>query len=329
MLFRSKPLFLFANDGDFGYGHFPLDAASRRHALDHPELLRDDLLRSLVHESLWNAVRDAELDPARYVELVLAQLPRERNEILATTMLARLRAAVDRYLGEARRAALAPRIEEFLFSQMQSATSNSRRIACFRAFADLARSERGRARVKDLLAGRIEVPGIRLASRDRYRLLQTLIAAADDDAGQLLEQQSAADTSNEGRRYSFAAAAAMPDAATKRALFARFLDDPRLPEAWIEEALGPFNTLSHAALTAPLLEQALAALPRIRRERRIFFVNDWLDGFIGGQTSRGSLEVVERFLSSNRIEQDLRLKILEAVDTLERTVRVRERFDPR
>lgn len=329
----GKPLFLFANHGDYGYGQFLLDPASQEYLLANPQMLQDDLLRALAHESLWESVREAELDPARYIELLLAQLPGERNEIIASVMLARLRSASLRYLGEARRALLAPRIEDFLFSQMLSAPGDSRRIEYFRAFADLARGDQARTRLKDLLGGRIAVPGVALRSRDRFRILHSLLAANDADGPRLLEELSAADSSGEGRRYSFAAAAAAPDAAAKRAMYTRFMEEALLPEAWIEEALAPLNILEHAALTAPLLEQALQVLPRLKRERRIFFVNDWLNQFIGGQTSRASVQTVERFLAAGRsagngLDEDLRLKVLETLDTLERTVRIREKFSP-
>ena len=47
-----------------------------------------------------------------------------------------------------------------------------------------------------------------------------------------------------------------------------------------------------------------------------------------------SLQTVERFLAENNtggnvLDEDLRLKVLESLDTLERTVRIRERFSAR
>ena len=325
----GKFQFAIVNFEDRGYGQFPLDMASRNYLLAHPEALRADLTRALVQESLWESVRESAYDPARYIDLLLTRLPSERNDIIAAGMLSRLRAAHMRYLGERRRDAMGPRIEEFLYNQMLAAASPSSRIEYFRAFADLARSEPGRARLKDLISGKLDVPGLTLRSRDRFRMLESLLAADDADAPRLQNELAAADTSGEGRRYAFAAAAAMPDAETKRAIYARFMEDRRLPEAWIEEALAPLNKLEHSFLTAPLLAPALAALPRMKQERKIFFVNDWLENFVGGQTSGESLKVVERFLADNKLDGDLRLKVLESLDTLERTVRVREKFGSR
>src|SRR5579864_469041 len=90
-----------------------------------------------------------------------------------------------------------------------------------------------------------------------------------------------------------------------------------------------FNHWSQAELTAPYLEPALAALPQLKRDRKIFFVVNWLDSFIDGQHSRAALETVDRFLHGNHADPDLRLKILEVRDELERTVRIRESQQPR
>ncbi|MGH8705303.1 MAG: hypothetical protein ACREUO_07790, partial [Burkholderiales bacterium] len=82
----------------------------------------------------------------------------------------------------------------------------------------------------------------------------------------------------------------------------------------------------HAALTRPLLAEALARLPELKRTRKIFFVNNWLAAFIGGQTGADALAEVESFLRRGELDPDLRLKVLEAADGLERAARIRARF---
>ena len=317
---------LFVNDGDFGYGQFLLDRSTRERLLADPGAVKDDLLRALLLDSLWESVREAQVDPARYIELVLEWLPREPDETTAVQLFGRLRAAYLRYLTPDRRAPLTPRVEAFIADQMYRAPSLSRRIGFFRSFIDMARSESALSRLKALLSGEERIEGLLLRSRDRFSIIEALIALGDPDARELLDGQSRADPSADGRRYAFGAAAARPDATGKSALFERFLNDAQLPESWIEEALGPLNELDQAVLTQPLLRAALLALPRFKRERRIFFVNDWLAAFIGGQTSPQALQAVRAFLAESKLDRDLRLKVLEAVDVLERTVKIRARF---
>jgi hypothetical protein len=148
---------------------------------------------------------------------------------------------------------------------------------------------------------------------------------ADADGPRLLAEAVAAERGDNARRYAFAASAALADAAAKRAMFRRFTGDADLPESWIEEALAPFNAPEHAAHTAPLLGAALAQLPALKRKRKIFFVERWLGAFLAGQGDARALAAVRRFLRGN-LDPDLRLKVLEAADGLERRVRIRERF---
>ena len=77
----------------------------------------------------------------------------------------------------------------------------------------------------------------------------------------------------------------------------------------------------------PYLEKALAELPNLKRNRKIFFVNGWLGAFIGGQKSEQALSVVNKFLADNpNLDKDLRLKILENVDVIERAVKIRAKY---
>jgi hypothetical protein len=104
------------------------------------------------------------------------------------------------------------------------------------------------------------------------------------------------------------------------------LNDDALPDRWIEEALQPFNAVEQDGASGPYLSAALEALPTFKRTRRIFFVNHWLAAFIGGQRSAEALARVQVFLQRTDLDPDLRLKVLEALDGLARTVRVRQQY---
>ena len=72
--------------------------------------------------------------------------------------------------------------------------------------------------------------------------------------------------------------------------------------------------------------RAAISFPWIQRNRRIFFLGSWLGSFIGGQRSAESLALVDEFLRTHATwPRDLREKVLQSEDDLERTVRIRER----
>ena len=318
--------FAFANFGDYGYGRFLLDSASREAVLERPEIVQGTLLRSLVFGSLWESVRDAELAPLAYLDFVVRVAPVERDPVTLANLLQRAQVAFLTYASDEQRDAVVPHFEPFLVEGMLHADTPSRRITFLRTFMASAWSESGRAQLKALLSATLEIPGVKLSSRDRFRAIARLLALDDPDAKKLLAAQIAADSGTDGRRYAFAAGAAERSAEAKRAYFERFFNDEGLAESWIEAALGPFNMVEHAEITQPFLDLALAALPELKKKRKIFFVNDWLAAFVGGQLDAQALDQVGSFARQPDLDPDLELQLLEAMDGLARTVKIRARF---
>ncbi len=315
---KTFKTFIYPNSGDFGYGRFLLDPRSLEAALSPSFDPGSTLLQAQLLEAVWESVREAELAPQRFLAYAVEQLPKTRDDVALSGLLARIEAAFRRYLNDAQRDALAPALERAL---REDGATGSRGLLLTRAFIDVAWSPAALAELKRLLSDP------QLASRDKFRIVQRLFLRGDPQAPARLAAQTTADSGDDGRRYAYAAAAAQP--ATKRALFKAFLDDKTLRESWIEAAIGSLNAPEQAQFTQPFLAEALARLPELKRTRKIFFVGNWLAGFIGGQTGPGALADVESFLRRSDIDADLRLKVLEAMDGLERSVRIEERFGTR
>ncbi|MDT4954929.1 MAG: aminopeptidase [Acidobacteriota bacterium] len=324
---KRRPSFVFANYEDYGYGRFLLDEKSREYVLGNLGMVQDDFLRALLWGSLWDSVREAELAPNTYIELAIKLIPQERDEVTAQGVLSRVQTAFNRYLSQAQRQLIAPRLEQMIAARMLSADTAGLRITNFRAFQSIAMTDEARATLKKILSGELKIPGMQLRSRDRFDIITALLARGDPEAATLLEAQSKSDTTDDGRRYAYAAAAASGDAATKKKYFEAFTTDPKLPESWIEASMGPLNSIQQAELTLPYLDAALDELPRLKRTRKIFFVNGWLSAFIGGQCSERAQVIVQTFLQrESALDRDLRLKVLEVSDNLERCVRIKEKF---
>jgi aminopeptidase N len=323
---RPAPRLVFANHDDWGYGLFELDARTRERLVGTLGSVDDAFLRALLWDALWQAVRDAELAPVRWIELALRQLPAEQDEVTVSGLLAHLETALRWYLGDAQRRGLQPQVEAALRERMLASRTLGLRIAYFRAFVAVAWTPAAREDLVRLLSGELAVPGLPLRAIDRFRIVRTLLILDDPRAGALLAAQGEADRSDDSRRFAFATAAARGDPAAKQRYFDAFLNDAALPERWIEEALQPFNAVEQDRATGPHLGAALEALPTLKRTRRIFFVNNWLAAFIGGQRSAEAQARVQAFLQRADLDADLRLKVLEALDGLARTVRVRQRY---
>jgi len=79
-------------------------------------------------------------------------------------------------------------------------------------------------------------------------------------------------------------------------------------------------------VTEPYLRAALDQLPKIKRDRKIFYLGVWLGAFVRGQVSPQAEEIVKQWLAKPGTDADLRRKVLENSDELARTVRIRQKF---
>lgn len=325
-LHKPCPLYVFANAQDYAYGRFLLDPDSRQAVMRELGDVQDVFLRAMLWGSLWEAVRVAALDPRRYISLAQELLPHERDETLLRSTAGHTLTALHRYVNEDARRQFVPAFETMADSRMLRSTQQDLRILWFRTLRAAAETPAGRGYLKDLLNGKSAVPGVELRQLDRWNLVTALIALDDPEAEAVFRAEQQRDHTGDGLKYSYVAAAARPDSQNKQHYFHDYLHDPQRPEDWIAESLGAFNYWNQSPLTEPFLKPALEALPRIKRERKIFFLMAWLDAFIGGQQSPAAQAQVHEFLRTADLDRDLRLKILQAVDELDRTVKIRQKF---
>ncbi|HWZ45264.1 MAG TPA: M1 family aminopeptidase [Candidatus Saccharimonadales bacterium] len=324
---RPCPQYVFANDQDHAYGRFLLDAASRAAVLQQLGSVSGAFQRMLLWGSLWNSVREAEMAPREFLDVAVRLLPSEKDASLLQNQLGRVSAALFYYVNPGVRAELLPRVESIASDRMLHAPDQDFRIIWYRALRGVApKTAPGREKIKDLLHGKLVVPGVEVRPLDRWSMVGALLAVRDPDAETLLAEQRKLDPSGEGLRYAYEVEAGRPDAATKKKYFDEYLHEAARPEDWIEGSLGWFNDWNQQELTLPYLKPALDALPQVKRERKIFFVLAWLNAFIGGQGSVEAQRQVHDFLASGALDKDLERKVLEVSDELDRTVRIRRKY---
>jgi aminopeptidase N len=288
--------------------------------------ISDVFERTLLWGSLWDSVRGAEMDAREYIDLALKNLPTETDESLAQSIIGRTIAALHRYVSPEVRAQLTPKMEALAADQMLHSPSLDMRITWFRALRSVAETANARGQLKDMLSGKLTVPGVELRPLDRWNIVESLVAQNDPEAEAILTADEKRDPSGDGKKYAYMAAAARPDAKTKKQYFNEYLHDSARPEDWIEMSLGSFNWWNQSELTLPYLGPALDALPQVKHDRKIFFMLAWLNAFIGGQQSKLAQKQVHDFLNAADLDKDLRLKILEVVDELDRTVKIRAKY---
>ncbi len=319
------PDYVWANDGDYGYGLFIPDERSAAWIAGHVGEVRDGLLRAMLWGALWDLVRETRLPPARFAEIALRELPRERDEQIASVILNRGVGALEWYASDADAARLFPAWERLLAARAGDASLGyGMRKESLDALVDGARTPEARAILREYLAGTRQFDGTAVRQPTRWSIVQRLLALGEPDARALYDAEVRRDSTPEAGRRAFVARATTPDSAVKAEYFRRYLDDPTLNEEWVTASLGAFNDSEQTRLTLPFLRPSLERLEWIRNNRRIFFLPSWINAFVRGQRSAEALATVDRLLADHpELPIDIRRKVLQARDELERTVAIR------
>jgi aminopeptidase N len=321
------PDFVFANANDYAYALVLPDSTSAAWLVQHIGSVSDDFLRAMLWGALWDLVRETRLSPRTFVEAALRELPNENDEQIAAGIVGRLRRGLEAYLSAADRESLVPVAERLLLSD----AGDARRPYGIRknqldAFIDLATTPIAVGRL-DAWLDSASGAGLPLRQPSRWSIVTHLVSIAAPTADRRLAQEEQRDTTAGGKRRAFVAGAARPSAETKRVYFERYFADRTLNEEWVTASLRSFHDPDQSALTREYLEPALDSLSWIQRNRRIFFLGSWLGAFIGGQQDETALGTIDAYLTTHhQLPLDLRQKVLQSRDELERTVRIRRAY---
>jgi aminopeptidase N len=320
----GTPDFVYANADDYAYALVLPDEHSVAWLEEHISGVKDSFLRAMLWGALWDLVREARLDPARYTALALRELPSEPDEQIVGGVLGRVGRAMTAYLPAERRDSAVASVEKQL---RRGAADPENPYGIRKPYLDtyirLAQSSAAIAHL-DAMLDSTEAAGAPLRAPTRWAIITMLIERRATSAMRRYEAEVRSDSGSEGKRRAFVAMAARPDTQVKRDYFTRYFADEALNEDWVTASLDAFNSVRQSNLTRPYLIPALDSLQWIQTNRRIFFLGSWISSFLEGQTSAESLLAVDRFIREHpALGRDLREKILQAEDELTRTVRIR------
>lgn len=326
---EPAPAWVVPNPTDRAYARFVLDERSAAALLDALPGLDAPLLRAVAFSALWETVRDADLDPARFGATALTLLATERFAGSRAQIVAALTTTIERYLD----AESATRLRRALLAALTGALERSEleglELDTFRAIVRLARDPADVAWITAVLDGTHPITGLELGARDRFEALAPLLAAGEPSAAARLDTLRRERAAEDGAWYAYAVGAAVGSAETKERYFAGYLNANEPPEAWAEDSLEFFHWPGQEALTAPYLPRALDSLGWVKEHRKIFFLPAWIDAFVNGESSPETLAAVDGFLASHpNFEADVRRKVLQSRDSLARAVKIRAKRWP-
>ena len=313
------------NPKDVAYGQFLLDEKSRDHLQAGVQRIRDPLLRAVAMSALYATLREGEMAPWHYAETVVRLLEKESDPETHSWLLSTFSTSVFRYMNAERRTPFMDQMSELLLRQL-AGDNGAIKLNSLRFLAGSSNHSAALELCQQVVEGKEDaVPGLKVGLRDRFLMAAALLAAGQGREGIDRLQKAAGKT--DVAKQVFMAGAASPDPKVKVEYFKAYLSPDEPPEQWTSGSLGYFHWPGQEEITLPYLRKALDQVEWVKKNRKVFFMPAWLDAFVNGHSSKEALEIVREFMKEREdLSLDIRRKLLQSVDGLERAVKIKERW---
>jgi len=314
------PLFVLPNGGGIAYGDLRLDRQTLLWLIQHLPEIPDALTRGAAWISVWESMLNAEISAERVIDLAVAALPRESDELNVQRILSYLEQANWKFVPETMRTSRAPVIEETLKNGLARASTPSLKGAYFSALRDVAISPPTLGWLTRIWSGEESIPGLTLAETDFIALSRELVVREVPGWRTLLQQQIDR-TQNPDRkaRLQFVAPALSSDQSERDRFFASLADvRNRGHEPWVLDGLRYLHHPLRAQSSIKYIAPSLSMLQEIQRTGDIFFPKDWMDWTLNGHRSPEAAKLVRSFIDQQQPSYPDRLRriILSSADDL-------------
>lgn len=318
----ARPALLLLNDDDLSYAKIRFDDESLATAAGRLGDIADPLARSLVWGALWDATRDGEFPPSRFVDTVIAHLGRETHSTTLRTVLQQLLLAASSYVAPERREAALHRTAEALWQLARAADAGTdRQFQFLKSFAHLAAADDHLDAVFALLDGQIELDGLDIDTDLGWELLIAL-AAGGRVSNEEIDEALADDRTATGEQSAAHARAALPTPEGKAAAWASVFDQPGASNLIVRSTGLGFARAHDRALLEPYVERYFAALEDVWASRSYAIADELIDGFYPASLANEGLRDASRAWLDGHTEAPaaLRRLIVEHLAGVERAL---------
>jgi aminopeptidase N len=322
---RPEPEWLLPMGAGIEYGLFLLDGEALEALAMGLQGLEDPSLRGAA----WLLLRDHMLEerviPGAILDLALASLEAEEDEILVGHILGLVQQIYWHLLPDEVRRERASEVEQVLWRGVTSSSTPTLKASFFGAYRGVAFTPGAVERLRRIWAREQRVPDVPLSESQEIGLAEALAVREVRGAQAILDAQLDRIQNPDRRaRFEFVRPSLSSDPAVREAFFQSLKDDSnRDREPWVLSGLGYLQHPLRRDHGSGMVPEGLELVEEIQRTGDIFFPGRWLGALLGSHNSGEVVDEVVRFLEA-RPDYPVRLrgKILQEYDGVRRAARI-------
>jgi len=322
------PSFIYPNFEDHDYVKVSLDLTSLEFAKNNYFSIKDPLMRNMITSNLWQMTSDANLSLQEYTKWALQVLAKESTlqtvkKILNSLAMSIAYAPKD---GKFNRQFLVSEIESNLWKIFLSQSISLQiRLLVFDSYISIAETSEGIEKLISLLDGEIEIPGIKIDTDRKWKMIQT-INATDPILGEPLRLgQLLKDSSSSGKQSSLYAEAAQPNLENKNFWFNEIINNTKgYSFAELKSIMEGFYSHNQDSIKVVFLDRFLSELSKLSSIKEETFLDSFSSSLAPTFCLNKSVNKIGQFISNHSEINPIVLKILKiAKQEDERCMKIR------
>lgn len=315
----DTPDYIIPNAKGDAYGFFKLDEKSKAYLLENMDAIQDDLVRGIAWVNLYENLREGQINGKNFVLAINKQLPIEENSLILELMLSYLKSSYWLDLNIEERNQLTKKIEDSLWTRLNSEKDMSKKSSFYTAFASIAQSPDRLEQLYKAWDRETTIGGFRLSETKTISLACNLAIKMPEKAKELISIQSVRIIHPPSRKkMKFMAPSISADPQVRKDFFESLKkEENRQIERWALEALRYLNHPLREKEALIYLPQTLELLKEIQTTGDIFLPYNWLITSYSGLQSKEAGDITRKFLQERPdYPENLKLKILQAADVV-------------
>ncbi len=326
---ESKPDFILPSVDALGYGLFLFDPVSVEYVLNNIFYWDDELQKGATLIHLYENFLQGNISPDKYLKMLQTLIKSESNEQILTLACRQLKTIIWRFTSSDFRLTHIESTENLLQDKIKESNSPGINKMLLNTWAEIVLTPKGLRKLKQLVIRGKQWGRVKLSDRD-LSSFAFLLAMKDNDLDDAFISDIAESMSDEEvKNMMLFVSPVFSQDNTGFESFIEGLEDVnnRNKENWILTALKYVHHPYYQESRMKYMDAALWLIQPIKETGSLFFPARWIDTLLRGYGSTEALSVVDYFLKDNpQFPEDLRNKLMQSLDMVERSRMVREKY---
>lgn len=308
------------NGQGLGYGYFRMNDHKILAFMDNSVMREDDNLLAAAYINLYENFLQGNLHRTAYFDFLMEALSREDHPLLVRLVLRQMEQWCLSFPWFGADVDKVAYVEDILWQKLHGAPADQSEMY-FETWMKLSRSPQSAVQMRELYLGERKPAGLNLSDNMMTQLALEAAMRSADNRDLLQMEKDRIENVDRKRRLVFILPALSPDE-NERDTFFEHLKTPenRRPEPWVLDALYFLHHPLHPGQGKRYIRESLEMLPEIQATGDIFFPLNWLQATLQNYSDPDVYDKVMDYLESTpELAENLRLKVLQAADMLQRS----------